>query len=395
MFADTFLDSYFAVLDQELHASFRKDLLFDQNANTAAMLILSANAETYLYLYPADRNELIVEHVEHPIQLELLLSEHNMTTIGSHKPSTDDLRMYPYHNAMFTLKNGGGGTIGYASIRSMYVPKMFRFCGTDNIAMIQKSNLMFGATEESSRVIAVDHIGLLAGDSYYVWPREKAHFLGQCAAEEEIRNLIKTSESFKQAMMHPQFEEGVRRINDKVSRRDKVPDFKYPLWQYKKDMKDLSEKAAQLDLTSYLNELFLDVSLKPKDGSLLCYYNTRMKFMAQWIIVGFIILVLCFVGRTLEASLQKHLPKIFIVRALLFAVVLGVNGWVFCSKPPSLTWTYWVLPGILYLTSVLVAVVNCPKTTSASSACCNLLKNHESEENAEQDKCSVRGIPRR
>lgn len=164
----------------------------------------------------------------------------------------------------------------------------------------------------------------------------------------EIRENIIKSKTFGNSIAHPLLKEAAEKI---ILKRDLAAKGgkEYPFWEFQEDIRFLNMLAKNHKLDeNYVDNILNDEQYLPVSGNLLWYYSDASKFMFQWVIINFFFLVLIFVNKVYSQKDITYLNKIF------GGIILIVNGWVISKKPDSINLVYWIIPGIVFLTNLVI-----------------------------------------
>jgi hypothetical protein len=205
---------------------------------------------------------------------------------------------------------------------------------------------------------------MISSENTFDWSFQTAKKLGRDMAEIEIKTLLTKSEFFKLSLADMKLRPTVEAIIQKKARSEQDKSYKYPLWEFKKDVFDLKNDATQIGIdSSYVDELLKESSLKPESGTLFFYYQNGNGFMLQWSLMNLLFLIIL-----AALTIIKYGDVSLLVMANKAVSVLGTNltiislltianGWAFSRKPESLVVTYWILPFILYLSCTAWSVI--------------------------------------
>jgi hypothetical protein len=77
--------------------------------------------------------------------------------------------------------------------------------------------------------------------------------------------------------------------------------------------------------------------------------------MSQWLLVGFSVLVASAFLAFKQFKQNSVWNKVF-TPINLPIVITVIHGWIFCLRPSSLPFSYWLFPGLVYVINVGVVL---------------------------------------
>lgn len=377
-FSEALVNAYFEQIRNEIPLQFREDSEFWRGTHISAKVIFSTFAETLLYLYPDERNRIVADVIDVPIQIAFLgglipLENPQLPT------DTSSVKCFvPLNVAKAEYAATPTSFINQDSGIRIAGPGTVRFTNAFKIITFHKNSIFgfFGGW------IEIDNTGpeiaklygrpvhfkfqtlgpfLLTGERDFSWAMQEARSLGISMAGSGIQNFFTKSKFFQQALTHEKLKGQADVILKKHARSKEDPAIDYPLWQFKQDWERLKESARAHGYDSeYLDEL---KQLRPPGaGYLFWYYETYSGFVWQWIcanlVIGVVLVVVWWFRRSegFWGWLFSFLRGTWWGKVSLPGAVFGVNAFIFTSRPSALTLLHWTFPGILFGVNMIVAI---------------------------------------
>ena len=358
VFSENMANKYLETLDKEVHAAFVGQFTLAKRGGIAIHVLLSTVAEYFVHLYPAERNELIVECVEYPVQLALFggLIDKKMATLAV--PYQEAIETYLSTAALFNLTNNAR----YMAFRGKYrvtFPKIWSFSG-DSYVILCQSDIELLIPQGKTLKYHNEGIAVLTGDIEAVLTQKNATEIASWLVKVEIGDLVTSSEFFRESLAHPKLEPIAKGIQQKLSRSKLDPSFSYPVWQLKLDVNELKKEARSFNIdVSYVEELLKTPSLKPHDGTFLWYYTDPKEFMLQWTLINAVLLIVILLMWFFKYDDEPVLKKLAGVFGYTpSALLVAVNAWIFIAQRPSVVGLiYWIIPGIIFLIALVLSVL--------------------------------------
>jgi hypothetical protein len=365
VFVERFINSYQDVIEEEVNPLFKTSFPLSKGRNIGAFVVFSTVSEAALKINPSAQNELICECTKYPVQMA---SFSGLDMIGSNVQLNK-----PYEEALKEYNSEKGFTVIHVPPSSVFImtymtfssnyPKFFSFSKNSLVILVDVTMKM--RFPDANCTIDMKPLTFITGENDFSFALDKADEYGQDFAHNQIRQLFETSEFFKMALLDQRLSPKAIIINQKYSRAEKDLEYKYPYWEFKKDVNELKgeAKANGID-ASYIDDLLKYPSNQPKDGYLLRYYPNHFWFSVQWIVINIVLLVvfsiIVIVERTnctVAVLMNKWWPNLFI-RLSLNAILLSINAWVFLvEKPKDMNFKYWIIPGALFVACFLLTVL--------------------------------------
>lgn len=356
-FAERFVRSYSNIIKKEISPSFYNAFPLANNKIISARLFLSSADETFIYFYPASKSEFFVDCSAYPIQIALYAGLDSPNSgVKPIIPIEELLYRYRVNTGMFNLSNDNIViTISRLTLNSPF-PKLFNF-SRHSIVILDNVAIELRDDNNNVRRVINEYVGIMTGDRDFSFSLEKAESIGADIAKHHILSLFINSNLFREFLAYKNWSPLVKDILLNMSRANKDITFEYPLWKVKDDIINLKFEANKVGIdTSYIDELFKDPSLAPRDGVLLFYYKDYFGFAVQWITINiglFLILVaLNLYRKNIKATLIPLTNKI------TPAIVLSINYWVFDSRPKFIDYKYWIIPGIIFVVCMGLCIDN-------------------------------------
>lgn len=362
VFAERYVTSYLQFVDKKIYPGLRRSFVLASKKSISAKAIFSSVAESFIYLYPADESNLIVECTEYPVQWSIFAG------LDTASPSVK--LTLPYEKALLSYKEDMKVPYGLredarANFSNLTVstsnPKAFSFSKNSLVVLFKMSFLLRDANGKETRKTIIQDVGLLTGNSDFSFALGEASQLGRELAQSETIQLIVSSPFFREALAYEELKPLAEHIQSKLSRAGKDPSFDYPFPLFKKDLATLETRAAKLGLnTDFVKKLLGDPSVRAYDGYLFWYYRNHTGFMLQWTLAN-VLLILVSVGllalKRLRAPSKWKLVKWFNKRWLKSSLVVSANGYIFLyQKPEYLHFKYILIPGLLFLACLVLCL---------------------------------------
>lgn len=341
------------------------------------MIIISTFNESLIYLFPNDKNQIFLQSINFPVQTGILYGtidfnkprdEVMLNKIHMKIPFQDALKYYQRERGRIILSESGFYFAGRGGLKFQNCDKMFSLSAKTTIGVWQgtlevtNSSSLFAELNNDSDSLKWNLHGplLFSSENTFLWAQEIAANLGTEFGELEIKDLYTKSEFFLLAIAHKKLKPKAEEILQKKSRSEKDTSFQYPLWEFKKDRCELLKAAQQENINlNYVDELLACKALQPNDGQFLWYYANPRGFMWQWFLLNSIILIVL-----ISLRFGKYNRKLIIVHILgklsppcgkvsFILLLLAYNGWIFHTKPSSVTLIYWLLPSLVLIASIL------------------------------------------
>jgi hypothetical protein len=383
VYAETILNSYLETLQSLVPRGFHTGLPLLET-NVSVRLVLSKRSDCFFLFYPSNRTELIVESTALPAQVVLfagtdLTGSNLVETVRALLPRYEN---WPTWIAIGTAGSGssfaGSGStfqdLGFQGVCNSFplptncfpLPKFFKIhphssFGIRNVAIaVNWPDAHIGKLLYES---PPNTIGIFTGSKNFATTGTSAGRIGENFARSDYMNLVEKSQFFRDALADNVLKPVAEKIQMKISRSKKDPEFKYSIWQFKQDVSELKEKAKQLGASSnYPDDLVQHMKETPvADGFLLWYYPSYRWFMFQWLIVGLVVLFATIFFTSKHFKRKSVWRKLF-NRVSLPIAITTVNAWVFASRPSSLPFIYWTFPGLIFIVSVGIALLRGTET---------------------------------
>jgi len=319
----------------------------------AIYALFSTQSESFIYIYPSDKNHMLTQVLKYPVQMSFL-SGLDLDNPNCH------LRV-PYHEAILLYEKAPSffycgkqdNTLTVANM-TLNIPvnhKLFLF-GKNSLALLIHTKIEIRAIHSDEIIFHrnLPYVAILTGEKDFSFAIKKSKKLGKELAEYEIEQLLISSPFFKEALIYDKLMPFAKEIEYKRSRAQKDATFIYSYLDLKKDMLTLQKKAIELGLqANFVDNLFRDPKIKLHDGVLLWYYRDFKDFMYQWTLINVVLFIfLIFLRLTKKKLVFERLNKLN--NKLSRSVILSsVNGWVFLQKPAFMNIKYWILPGFFFL----------------------------------------------
>jgi hypothetical protein len=81
-FSENLINEYIKELNERIISSHKGSFTFWKKQNISARSAFSDIAEFFIYIYPSEKNEIIIDYTKMPIQIEIL---HKLIDINDHK----------------------------------------------------------------------------------------------------------------------------------------------------------------------------------------------------------------------------------------------------------------------------------------------------------------------
>lgn len=379
-FVEELVSNYLAVVTAQANPRFRNEFRLWKTTGLGTKMILSTFSECLLYIYPAARNELIVESIDLPIQFAFLnglidLDRPEAPTNTSRirllvAPDQAQREYKAYAASIISSGTGvrisGKGTFRFQNTIKMIVFQQNSIFGFYN-GFVEVDNTDPGFVQAYGQPVSfrLRLLGplLLTGERNFSWASQEASKLGKQLAEGDIQALITESEFFRLSLAHSVLKPQADAILKKTARSREDPSFEYPLWEFKRDVSDLRQQATKSGIESSYVEELLKVSSPKVDGTLFWYYPNLTAFTWQWMAANLFILLILVLLQAIKASdgpvwhLIRPILMSWLGEKLLFAAPVAINGFIFLHKPASLGLSYWIGPGILLVLCIGMSVV--------------------------------------
>jgi hypothetical protein len=381
-FVEIFVNTYRQTIKTEIALEFQSNFQLCKKKSVSAKLVLSTFGEALVYLFPAEANDLFVDGINFSVQTALLYglidlnvpeAPTNLQRVSLKVPLSEAIKQYKEEPAKITFS--GAGTNGWfmsdGGLHFSDVTKMFSFpkqsmVGVVEALWIDNSTSLYQKIQGKQGELRFNLAGplFIVGENDFSWAYNVAQKVARDFAELEIKKLILSSEFFKFSLAEQKLQPQAETILQKKSRSEKDISFRYPLWEFKKDIAELKKEAEKLRIdASYVDELLEHNSAKIIDGTLLWYYNDPTGFMWQCTLVNIVLLSLVILlfgvkrhrkgtSRYIVKPILNNLPT-FQKKAFLLTVLPGVNIWIVQNRPSSAGLAYWLLPGSIFLLAFL------------------------------------------
>lgn len=367
-YVENLVNEYRSRLRKEIDPTFKDKFALWNNPKLGVKFIISTFDEYLIYVFPYAENELIVEVVGVPVQTAFLLnlidlsdptSRVKSNKIRLSQPFEEVAQSYAKTPVRIILAEGAHTSIaGTGGLILNNVEKFLYFSKDSSMTIdggfVEINNnfplaIQIHGHPQSVRFNLAGPLTLTGGEQFYL-SQEVGKRIGQQLVDATIRSLIIDSDFFKKSLAHSRLEPMAKEIMAKKTRAENDPQFVYPLWQFKMDVKKLEDAARTEGIeTGYVHELLESKALTPVHGTLLWYYSSAWNFVLQWTILNSVLLlgILC----------APKWPNSHWLRIVAVPVILAVNGWVFLKKPEPIGVMYWLLPGALFLFNVLFSIL--------------------------------------
>ena len=388
-FIKTLVREYSRGVDREVHSKFKGEFQLLKQGSVGAKLVISSFGESLIYIFPNAQNQVVVDCIDFPVQPALAYGfidlnnpkeEVNLRKVELKVSLSDAIIKYNSEPGRIIIDEGFGGGIVFVDLVGKGpfvifedVSKIFSLQGKTIVGVM--GGIAF-RNSSPHYVRIYGHPGyhefnlrgllMISGKNTFHWAIQIARKLGMEMAEIEIKDLLTKSEFFRLSLADKKLRPKAEDIIQKKARSEKDKSYQYPLWAFKKDVFELKEEAKQIGIdSSYVDELLKEQSLKPADGTLFFYYPNAKVFMLQWFFMNCLILIGVFTlvkyrDIPLLVSVMRAFRGVVRRNLSIIAPITIANGWVFSKKPESLTFTYWILPCIIYILCIayLLVVVN-------------------------------------
>ncbi len=320
------------------------------NTNVSARVIFSTSSECLLNFHPSRSNSLTADCTDYPVQASLFagLGTTNDEAGKLTVLKTEFLSLYENESnlSLFNL-----GPIFYLKATNIFFgsafPKVFRIGGT-NIIMTHGFRFKLYAnpldTNSLLRTFNMPDYSIFTGGKDFRWAiPDTAEILGQLLSQDVMKELFLNSDSFRAALAEPKLKEIAEKISMAEEQRKVGKD--YPFWKFLRDKDKLVDVAKKAGLTeAYADDFFKDFETNRLSGALFWTYHSNKNFMWQWFYAGLIFLVLS----QLTIRLKSKPLRNWSMGIILIAIVC-VTGFAFNRMPNTLTFEYWILPGVVFL----------------------------------------------
>ena len=342
-------------------------------------MVFSTFYETLIYVYPSDKNELLLDCTFLPVQILLFYDLINLNNpkydLADHLVKIlvpQDQAIKTYLETPTTMMCGGPG--------SAYISVKLRLINPYRLLQFEKNSFMtfykkeievlrdkndplhteiYKTDKPHNFKIPVNGALLITGEKDLSNLDGIAQQIGKTLAEYEIKKLITNSQDFRTALAHEELSKITQEIlrKKKQSEDEQNPSL-YPLWQYYKDVEHLMQKAKEIGVaTSYIEDLLKDEALQPNSGRLFYYTSTLLGYMVQWILLNIILFLVLLVIKYKLIYLFQSLSQDSI-QYMLLGIVTAANGWAFYGKPKPLNVVYWIVPGMLFLACAILILAS-------------------------------------
>jgi hypothetical protein len=367
-YVESLVNEYRSKLRKEINPTFKDKFALWNNPKLGVKFIISTFDEYLIYVFPDAENELIVEVIGVPVQTAFLLNLIDLSNpksgvktnkIKLSQPFEEVAQSYAKTPTRIILAEGAHTSIaGGGNIVLNNVEKFLYFSKDSSMTIdggfVEINNnfplaVQIHGHPQSVRFNLAGPLTLTGGKEFYL-SQKVGKTIAQQLVDATIRSLIVESDFFKKSLAHSRLESMAKEIMTKKTRAENDPQFAYPFWQFKMDVKKLEDAARTEGIeTDYVRELLEYKPLMPVHGTLLWYYSSAWNFVLQWTILNVALLlgILC----------VPNWPNFHWLRTATIPVILAVNAWVFVKKPEPIGVIYWLLPGALFIFNVLFSIL--------------------------------------
>jgi hypothetical protein len=210
--------------------------------------------------------------------------------------------------------------------------------------VLDNVNIGLGTKDTTVNLTDVKYLGIIYANKDFRHAIKGASLVGRDAAELEIMNYFRSSQFFRDVQGYDHFTPIAKKIMRDSTRTD------IPYWQFKNDIRELRIDMKDYGMsTEFIDNLFEDPSIRPH--SLFWKYSSNSGYILQCTLFQAIFLLMIIF---LEKLKLNNLKKVRLIR--LFQLILpAVSGVLFWMKPQSVNIIYWVIPGFIFLMSMLLS----------------------------------------
>lgn len=377
-FSEKLVTEYLTFLSNKVHPKFKNSFNLWQSDKKAVKIVLSTFNESLIQVFPSNKNQLIVDAINFPIQTALCFGyidlnapqkEIDLKRIELKVPFNQALKDYHNEPGRINLIESGVGLFSTVDLIFENERKLFQFKEKTMVALLGSLTIINNTAlfkklhgHGDSLKFHLNSPLILVSENRFSWALEATKELGNEVAEVQIKELYINSDFFKQSLIYPKLEPKVREILQKKSHSEKGTFYKYPLWEFKKDIDELKREAKQVGLSDNdVDELLNYTPLQPKDGTLFLYYRNHYEFTLQWIIVNSVLFFSALLLKRIKdkiSALELIFSTIseFIGKAFIPVFSLTINVWIFNKCPDSLEFYFWIIPGLIFLVTFIVSL---------------------------------------
>src|SRR6185503_6880850 len=315
-------------------------------------------SEALIHLYPASKSSLQADCTKLPVQFAIFTGLDSTDPFVSLSVSLEDA-LKEYYRSPGALPSwwSSWGTVAGITFE-INRPKILALSEDSLFAFRDIGVKLVGKAETKSFSFA--GVAILTGATNFSWALHIAQSLGTNVARSEVMDVFIKQPFFRKALATERLRPKAEEIQSKVSRRASEG-FDYPPWEFELDVAKLNEIARSLGSTDEdVQQLLAYLASTWRGGHLLWHYESYIGFTCQWTVVNVTLLVIVVVLHWCLKRRRKGAIRPIIRKIGFPLIIMGINYWIFQQRPKGLDFYYWLLPGVLMISSVLWSLVFLP-----------------------------------